>query len=131
MSSRYAVILVKNPDNPKEYLMGKRKDNGKYNFPAGGINEGEEPIKGAERELLEETGFKAKNLKLVLTNNKEKNGKPIVVYVFTSDIDGAPTLENDPDLEFQSIFWTNPFSISEADLHIKSAENSGLKALRK
>lgn len=129
MSSRYAVVLVKGPGT--QYLVGKRKDNGKINFPAGGVNEGEDPKDGAARELLEETGFKAKNLNLCGIYNKEKQGKPILVYVYTSEYEGTPNLENDPDLEFQSIFWANPFSFSSSELHVPPGENSGLKALIK
>jgi 8-oxo-dGTP pyrophosphatase MutT (NUDIX family) len=132
MSSRYAVILIKNPENPQEYLMGRRRDNGKINFPAGGINHGEEPIVGASRETREETGFQAKNLKLVDVNyKKDDNNKPIIVYTYLAEIDGNPTLEKDPDMEFQSLFWMNPFRVPSSELHIKPDENSGLKALVK
>jgi len=131
MSSRYAVILIQNPDLPKEYLMGRRVDNGGINFPAGGINDGEDPKIGAAREVKEETGFTAKNLKMVGSYKKEKQGKPIVVYVFTAEVDGNPNLENDPDREFQSLFWIDPLRIPSSELHIPPEENSGLKALIK
>lgn len=127
MSSRYAVVLVKGQG--QTFLMGTRKDTGGVNFPAGGINDGEDPVDGAKRELLEETGFSGKNFKLVGTYKKEKQGKPIIVYVFTADAEGKPTLENDPDMEFQSIYWTNPFTVPSEDLHVPPSENSGLKAL--
>lgn len=130
MSSRYAVILVKNPTNSQQYLMGIRKDNKKINFPAGGINNNEDPRDGARRELLEETGLKATSLKCIGCYKKEKNSKPIIVYVYQASVDGNPTLEKDPDKEFQSIFWKNPKEIPEKDLHIPTEENSGLKALK-
>lgn len=131
-SSRYAVILIQNPGNPKEYLLGKRLDNGKINFPAGGLNDGEEPVVGAAREVKEETGFDAQDLKMVGSYlKKDKQGKPIVVYVYTAKISGTPNLENDPDREFQSIFWMNPLRIPTHELHIPPDENSGLKALVK
>jgi ADP-ribose pyrophosphatase len=128
MSSRYAVILVKGDNDT--YLMGTRKDNGKINFPAGGIKNGEDPKVGAERELREETGFSGKNFKLVgVYKKKDKQDKPIIVYVFTAEIEGKPSLEKDPDMEFRSIYWKNPFSIPSEDLHIKPSENSGIKTL--
>ena len=131
MSSRYAVILVKNPENPSEYLFGTRRDNGKVNFPAGGINEKEDPKAGAARELREETGFTAKNLKLAsCIRKKDKEGKPIVVYTYTSEIEGSPNLQNDPDMEFQSLYWQDPSTIKNEDLHIPESENSGLKTLK-
>lgn len=80
--------------------------------------------------MKEETGFDAKNLKLVLVNNKkDKEGKPILVYVYTAEIQGSPSLEKDPDMEFQSIFWMNPLRVPINELHIPVDENSGLKAL--
>jgi 8-oxo-dGTP pyrophosphatase MutT (NUDIX family) len=128
MSSRYAVILVKGSGS--DWLMGTRRDNGKVNFPAGGINDGEEPIEGAKRELLEETGFKTKSIKLVgCYNKKDKNGKPIIVYTYIAQVEGNPNLENDPDQEFQSIYWANPLTIPSENLHIKASENSGIKAI--
>lgn len=130
MSKRYAVILIQNPENSSEYLMGRRRDNGGINFPAGGINDQEDPAIGAKREAKEETGFETTDLKLVLVNNKkDKEGKPILVYVYTAKAVGTPSLEKDPDMEFQSIFWMNPLRVPSNELHIPPAENSGLKAL--
>lgn len=132
MSSRYAVILVQNTENPKEFIMGTRRDNGKINFPAGGINENEDPKVGAARELREETGLTATSLKLVKCVRKEdKEGKPIIVYVYMADVDGIPNLVSDPDEEFQSLYWKDPTSIPDEDLHISTKENSGIKALTK
>lgn len=130
MSSRYVVVLIQNPKNSQEYLLGRRLDNGKINFPAGGVNDGEEPIQGASREVKEETGFDAKNLKMLgVYSKKDKQGKPIMVYTYSADVDGSPNLENDPDREFQSIFWQNPLTVPSNELHVPPNENSGLKAL--
>lgn len=129
MNKRYVVILVNNPDNPKEYLMGIRRDNGKANFPAGGVNDQEDPKAAAERELMEETGFKAKSLRSIGCYRKDRQGKPVLIYIYRAEIEGTPSLENDPDREFQSISWRNPFLIPSSELHIPPDENSGLKAL--
>lgn len=131
MSYRYAVILVENPSSPGDFLMGRRRDNGKINFPAGGINDGEDPKAGAARELKEETGFTAASLKLVgVYSKKDKQNKPIIVYTYRASTSGEPDLQSDPDEEFQSLFWTNPLNVPEDQLHIKPEENSGLKALK-
>lgn len=129
MSNRYAVILVKGEGS--SYLMGIRKDNGGINFPAGGINNNEEPMAGAMRELYEETGFTGKNLKLVSVHKKiNHKNKHCIVYVYTAEIDGKPSLKKDPDMEFQRISWIDPLTVPDKDLHIKSSENFGLIAIK-
>lgn len=132
MSKRYVVVLVKNPENPKEFLMGKRADNYKINFPGGGINPNEKSKDGAARELLEETGLKATSLKLLGCNlKKDKEGKFILVYSYLATVDGKASLNKDPDEEFSSLFWVDPKSIPENELHIPTKENTGLMFLSK
>lgn len=131
MNRRYAVILIQNPEKDSEYLMGTRRDNKKFNFPAGGINYGEDPKIGAIREVKEETGFDAKNLKLVNMSIKNNREIPVLIYVYTAEISGTPSLKNDPDKEFKSLLWINPFQISLVDLHIPYKQNLGLESLIK
>lgn len=131
MSSRYAVILVRSIENPKEFIMGTRRDNGKVNFPAGGINDNEDPKAGAKRELREETGLTSTELKLVkCVRKQDKEGKPIIVYVYLAQVEGIPNLVSDPDEEFQSLYWKDPFTVPDEDLHIPFDKNSGIKALK-
>ena len=53
------VLLVKNRlrKEYKEYY-----DSGFWGFPKGHMEEGESPLKAAEREVFEETGFKVKSI---------------------------------------------------------------------
>ncbi len=51
-----------------------------YSLPAGIINKGEKPIEAAKRELLEETGMKAKKWKLI------KKYKPFMKMEWTSHL---------------------------------------------
>ncbi len=58
-----ATIVVRNSETAK-FLLMKRADSkkmmpGKWEFPGGGIDEGETPEEAALRELEEETGLKA------------------------------------------------------------------------
>ncbi len=51
------VIVVRHPDR-RQVLAFERGDSpGSWQFPQGGLEQGEEPIVGAWRELMEETGL--------------------------------------------------------------------------
>lgn len=128
MTRRVVVILVKGENST--YLMGTRRDNGKINFPAGGVEDQEDPRDAAVRELKEETGFDSKALwPMGCYEELSHDNKPMMIYVYGAEVDGAPNLENDPDQEFQSIYWKNPLTIISTELHIPPHKNSGLKAI--
>ena len=63
-NTAYAVIT----NNRNEVLVVDV--NGTYHLPGGGIDEGEDILKAVERELIEETGCKAKNLTLLGNANQ-------------------------------------------------------------
>ena len=58
----HSVVILFNKDN--QVLLEERADDGYFDFPGGGLEEDEEPIDGAKRELLEETGLIADELEL-------------------------------------------------------------------
>ena len=58
----HSVVILFNKDN--QVLLEERADDGYYDFPGGGLDEGESPIDGAKRELFEETGLTALSLEL-------------------------------------------------------------------
>jgi hypothetical protein len=60
---------------------------------------------------------------------KDKEGKFILVYSYLATVNGKPSLDRDPDEEFTKLFWADPHSIKEEDLHIPKKENTGLKFL--
>jgi 8-oxo-dGTP pyrophosphatase MutT (NUDIX family) len=57
-------IIVKNA-NGQCLGVSRRHDHNDYGFPAGKIEKGETPAQAAMRELKEETGFTATELKLI------------------------------------------------------------------
>ena len=57
----------------KEVLLAKRKDNGLWCIPGGHVELGEPLVKACLRELFEETGLKAKVLKLVGVYSDTRN----------------------------------------------------------
>lgn len=84
----YAVVK----DSKKRILVMKRREPKVWEFPGGGVEWGESPEKAVRREVLEETGLKIKNLKLLCTSSKVyKKGnitKHSVYIVFEGRADG-------------------------------------------
>lgn len=56
-------IVVRN--NPGHFLFIKRSDNGVWGMPAGSVEFNESVTQAAHRELLEETGLEAEDMKLI------------------------------------------------------------------
>jgi 8-oxo-dGTP pyrophosphatase MutT (NUDIX family)/GNAT superfamily N-acetyltransferase len=96
-------------DSDKKLLFGKRKDNGKWSMPGGHLNEGEEPLEGAKRELFEETGLKSNNFEYL----GENTVRDVLIYAYKCTIDKKPTTINDPDKEFTEFQWVNSDKLPE------------------
>lgn len=103
--TRAAQILVRDGD---KFLMGKRKDNGRWAFPGGHVEKGESHHQGAIRELSEETGLVSKRLKFLGARMVEpKQGQRVHLNMYEHHLeDGSkPNAKNDPDKEFASFKW--------------------------
>lgn len=96
--------------NDHHILMGKRRDNQKFTNPGGHLNEGEDPVSGAVREVKEETGldlnphlFKHLETRTVT----KRDGKKIKVHGYRVDLRNKPTtsMKQDPDAEVHRWHW--------------------------
>lgn len=125
---RTALILV--PANGK-YLIGQRRDNDKWNFPAGHLNDKEDPKAGALRELKEETGLSGFALHLV----GAKMIKPgHMHYTFLARAVGPLTHRHDPDEEFKNLQFMSKADIDkipDTDFHVPRSRNSALCAIER
>ena len=110
-------------NNKGELLLCKRKNINSWQFPQGGIDFGESPLKAAKRELFEEVGIKKDDVKLISSTNewfkydvpyeKRKNhflkkrfkGQKQKWYLFRIMNDVKIHFENDPDNEFIDYKW--------------------------
>ena len=110
-------------NNKGELLLCKRKNINSLQFPQGGIDFGESPLKAAKRELYEEVGIKKDDVKLISSTNewfkydvpyeKRKNhflkkrfkGQKQKWFLFRMMNDVKIHFENDPDNEFIDYKW--------------------------
>jgi 8-oxo-dGTP pyrophosphatase MutT (NUDIX family) len=101
-----AVAII----NDNHILMGRRRSSGRFTNPGGHLNPGEDPVKGAAREVREETGidldphlFKHLETRIV----KKPDGEKLEVHGFRVDLSQRPstTMKIDPDEEVQRWQW--------------------------
>lgn len=123
-SSRVAIILI--TDRKDNVLMGLRNDTNKWTNPAGSIEKGEDPYDGAIRELKEETGLDAIDIKLVQSEWCKKKG--LLLYLFICQVDEQQVLDSSKDPDKECDFWAyiDPNDIKE-DLHVPLKNNLALK----
>lgn len=115
-------------------LMGKRRDNGKWTLPGGGMNPGEAPIAGALRELREEAGIVAGSLQPLASEVVAgRSGRKVEVHCFRADFAARPTTRTaqDPDEEVANWEWIDisgglPATIAQ---HLQSPRNLLLQKL--
>jgi 8-oxo-dGTP pyrophosphatase MutT (NUDIX family) len=125
-SSRVSSVVVATDD---KMLMLQRRDNNKWTFPGGHLNDNETHLEGAVRELWEEAGIKANPDEMILLGNKKTfQNKDIYVYLYKINSEVNPSAANDPDKEAQKFAWLPhvlPEDIKE-NLYIPVGDNSSL-----
>ncbi len=124
--SRVSSVVVATDD---KMLMLQRRDNSKWTFPGGHLNDDETHLEGAVRELWEEAGIRANPDEMILLGNKKTfQNKNIHVYLYIVNSEVKPSAANDPDKEAQKFAWLPhvlPEDIKE-NLYIPVGDNSSL-----
>jgi putative (di)nucleoside polyphosphate hydrolase len=106
-------------------LICKRKNSNQWQFPQGGIDEGESPIEAAKREIFEEVGIKPSKIKvlgkikdwvkyeipkeLAKKSFKKKGivGQKQKWFIFKVKSEACISFVNDPDNEFDDFAWVS------------------------
>lgn len=119
-------------------LMGKRRDNNKWTNPGGHLEEGEQPIQGAIRELKEESGIEVQphQLSHLCSETVTKpGGEKLKVHAYRCNLGEATStsMKEDPDGEVFRWHWVNADGRNNKEiynnLHVPAGENVLLKAL--
>jgi 8-oxo-dGTP pyrophosphatase MutT (NUDIX family) len=89
-------IYLKRSDRTRVFLVHNNNvlvvkgwlSNGKWALPGGGLLSGEEPVKGALRELKEETGIQLspQDLRIIGTRQHRENGLKFKYYLFVGEL---------------------------------------------
>jgi 8-oxo-dGTP pyrophosphatase MutT (NUDIX family) len=122
-----AMVILKNEKNQilflNEYRRGIKKKS--LGFPGGHIEIGENPIETVKRELLEETGYKGKNWKLLFKYTRHGTYHCGQDFVFTAKI--GDSLINEKKNENLQKKWLNKKEIL-ALLNNNKFETAGIIA---
>lgn len=105
------VAAIAAVDKDGLLLMGKRADDQTWCCPGGHIEEGENPLAAAHRELEEETGLTADGMEPIAAQ-AVKDGE-VHVYAFRAEVEGEPSNGDDPDLEFTEFRWVDPDAVPQ------------------
>jgi predicted NUDIX family NTP pyrophosphohydrolase len=128
-------VLLVHPGGP----FYAKKDLGAWSIPKGEIDEGEDLLRAAYRELSEETGFVADGPAIELGQVKQKSGKIVHAWAVQGDADVTRLRSNEFELEwppksgklrsFPEVDRAEWFDVDEARRRINPAQEPFLDAL--
>jgi predicted NUDIX family NTP pyrophosphohydrolase len=89
-------VLLVHPGGP----FWARRDRGAWSIPKGEVDEGEDLLAAARRELREETGFSAEGRALPLGEVRQRGGKRVHAWAVEGDADPVALESNTFELEW-------------------------------
>ena len=101
------ILMYRNsPAGPEYFLVHpggpfwKNKDTGAWSIPKGQFEDGEDPLKTAQREFQEETGLSVEGEFIELKPVRQKSGKMVLAWAVEGDIDHSVIRSNTFPLEW-------------------------------
>src|SRR5688500_17884746 len=89
-------IMLVHPGGP----FWKNKDLGAWSIPKGELNDDEDALETAKRELKEETGFSVQGKFIPLQVVKQKGGKLVYAWAVQADLEVSEIKSNDFEIEW-------------------------------
>ena len=110
MITKAALLLFRDNQGKKELLFARAKGKPFYVFP-GGKQEADETIEEAlQRELQEELGTQALDVKkLGVVTGQTPDGREMVMHLYSGELQGEPH----PQAEIEEIAWMSQDTVAE------------------
>jgi predicted NUDIX family NTP pyrophosphohydrolase len=89
-------VLLVHPGGP----FWRNRDQGAWQIPKGGIDDGEEPVAAALREVEEELGLALSGELQPLDEIRQAGGKLVIAFALEHDFDTARTRSNEFEMEW-------------------------------
>jgi predicted NUDIX family NTP pyrophosphohydrolase len=89
-------VLLVHPGGP----FWAKKDDGAWSIPKGEIDEGEDPLAAAKREVAEELGVAPDGYFIPLAPVRQPGGKIVQAWAIEADIDAAAIISNTFQMEW-------------------------------
>jgi predicted NUDIX family NTP pyrophosphohydrolase len=96
LNHKLPEVLLVHPGGP----FWAKKDEGAWSIPKGELEEGEDALKAAIREMKEETGVTMSGDFIELNPVKQKSGKVIYAWAQERDVDPTQVKSNDFEMEW-------------------------------